>query len=187
MSENDDGGFFHNNTQKTKITDNDSLLLPVNPEFICRKCGGGPILTDIKKDLGIPICGYCRGSLKLITKTDCKKLYALTDAEIMQFKYISKPNTKHSRRNNIFLFVEDEIKNFSILKHGNIECLEKIKNDKKLSSQKLKINKLKNKVKKLKNKVIYRPRTEFHRHEFVQKGNKGVCKCGFEVEQEEIN
>lgn len=181
----DEGGFFREEEAPRKRADSDSLLLPVTE--VCAYCGSAPVLDEIKKCFGILVCGRCnRTKIKLITKTKCREYYLLTEEEMRQFRCMSRPNPHRGGWNDMQLYVEEEICAYSLRKHGGDEELHERRKERGEKGKKTKLTRMKRQIKEMKRQVFLKPRKEAHRHVFKQQGNKGVCECGMEVEQEEI-
>jgi len=64
------------------------------------------------------------GDKQLITKTEAKKLYCLTDNDLEDVDCITGSNT-FNRSMVSYLYEEEDLKNAAIAKHGSLENLEK--------------------------------------------------------------
>lgn len=184
-----DGGFFSEkseNKPKNCLQD-DLVILPISENECCEYCKSIPILYEIKKLFNILVCYSCsRSELNFITKTDSKNRFLLTEEEIRQFKYLSRPNPHKGSWNEMQLYLEKEIIEFSISKHGSFENIEAIKTKRKDLQKKKKMDKVKKRVKELKKRTFLVEKEERHAHKFIRKDGISKCKCGMEIEEEEL-
>ncbi len=154
----------------------------------CSFCNSFGIIKEIKNTFGTVICNKCKKEkLKFITKTTARKDYLLTEEELTQFKFLTRPNPHRIARNDMCLYLEEEIKNYSISKHESVENLEKVKKERVENRRSKRIKKLKTNINKIKKRgsvnLVVRKK---HVHKFIQKNNKGVCECGLEIEMETV-
>lgn len=183
-----EGGFFPEEAPAASTrSEDDSVALPTDTMDACMHCGGIPVSQEMRGCLGLLVCDRCsRSRVRLITKTNCRERYLLTEEEILQFRCLTRPNPHRGSWNDMQLYLEDEISKFSIQKHGSLEEVERIKGERSEQLKRRRMGKIKKQVKSLKQKVFLKPRKEFHRHTFRRVGPRGVCECGMEVELEEI-
>lgn len=186
----DEGGFFKDEEAKEKqyLSEEQGLLIPLCKKDACKFCNSVPIDLEIQKCFNIPVCYTCnREKLKFITKTTCRQDYLLSDEELKQFKYLTRPNPHKGSWNEMQLYLEDEIKNFSIQKHGSNDEITKKKAEKREKRKSQKLQKIKDNVKELKKKTFLPQREEKHIHKFINiDGKTAECSCGMKIEQEEL-
>lgn len=182
-------GFFvdESNTKiKNKIQDEEFIF---NSEINCIFCNSSFLDLEIKKVFNISCCGQCRyNKLKFVTKTTATKHYLLTESDLKNLKFISRPNPHKGNWHDMCLYLEDEIKKISMNKYQNEENLEEIKNNRIEIIKNRKIKKLKTKIRDLKRKtIITRPEIKKHTHFFIGSSKIKKCKeCGMEIERESI-
>ncbi len=188
-----EGGFFKENQKEAirKSDNSEDLVIPISENEKCKYCSKIPIIIDVQRSFNINICKNCvYNNLKLIPKTECKKNYLLSECEIKQFKYISRPNPRGGTWSEMKLFKEDEIAEFAYKKYGSNEKLEYEKKFRLANAKKKKINKLKQSIKNMKKRTFLKKKQEDHKHKFktIINGSEelGVCECGLEVSLEEI-
>ncbi|WUR04100.1 DNA repair protein RAD14 [Vairimorpha necatrix] len=170
--------------KKQKIED-----LPYDDALKCKYCDSPFIDSELYTTFNINSCKDCKyKNIKFITKTSVFKDYLLSEYDIRNIKYISRPNPHKGNWHDMLLYLEEEIKNISINKYGSEEEIEKNKNKKKEIIKNRKIKKLKMRVRELKRKTIVQEiRKEIHEHKFEGSGIKKKCQiCGLEIEQEII-
>lgn len=184
----EDGGFFKcEESTSSQIAENDDIIIPVSKENTCSHCGGIPLSSEMKNVFGVHICKKCQYSkLKFITKTRCKEDYMLTDEEISQFKYLTRPNPHKGSWNDMQLYIETQIADFSLSKYGSVEKIEENKQLREENNKKIKVNRIKQKIKEMKKKTFLKPEKQQHIHKFVKNGKFSICKCGMKIEQEEL-
>lgn len=189
-SEIEDCGFFReeDTEQNQKIIEDLGITIPLQKENTCKFCQSVPIDLEILKCFKIPVCYTCnREKLKFITKTTCKQEYLLSDDELKQFKFLTRPNPHKGTWNDMQLYLENEIRDFSIQKHGSNELIAEKKSTKKEKRKQSKLKKIKNRVKELKKKTFLPEEKVKHVHKFIYKGNgKSECDCGMKIDQEEF-
>ena len=149
----------------------------------CKYCGTFKIDVEILDVFNFKCCTKCKiENIKFITKTECKNDYLLSDQELKNFSYLNKPNPRKGTWNQMFLYCKGSIEQFAIKKFGSLEEISKLKKQKESEKLKKKVKKIKKLVKKSKPKMVVSQIKEKHKHHFIQKGSKGVCDCGMEIE-----
>jgi len=136
----------------------------------------------------------------LLTKTECKLDYLLTDPELRDqelLPHLLKANPHKSTYANMMLFLRCQVEEFAWKKWGSPEALD-TEYERRTSEKKKKKNKkfeqgLKDLRKRTKEGVWQRRRDEEHKHVFsqvegVEDGvGEQVChECGFTIEVEEL-
>ncbi|ELA42783.1 DNA repair protein [Vittaforma corneae ATCC 50505] len=191
--ENEECGFFRNESSaafKNVVEDPSilvSILVPVKPKDCCMHCGRVPLDYEVKNVFDISVCTSCsRTELKFITKTKCLQDYLLTPDELKQFKYLTRPNPHKNTWNDMQLFIESQIQEFAVGKHGKLETIEKLKEDRKIKNKTRKLESVRRRVKDLKKRTFLTHYEEKHIHKFISKGNISICECGMSIEEEEL-
>lgn len=183
-----EGGFFPDPTAKeAKKEEDQSITIPLRKSECCMHCERVPVVAEIRKVFSICVCSSCSHThLKFITKTQCKSDYLLTEEELREFKHLSRPNPHKGTWNDMQLYLESEISEFSLAKHGSMEQVELIKESRMARSKKRKMDKIKHRVRELKKRTLFAAGKERHTHSFARKGKFSECSCGMKIEQEEI-
>ncbi|KAK4220744.1 phosphate transport-domain-containing protein [Podospora fimiseda] len=109
----------------------------------CRECGSIEIDFVWEETFGCAVCSGCKEKFpekySLLTKTECKEDYLLTDPELKDpelLPHLSKPNPHKSHWHDMFLFLRYQVEEYAIgKKWGSAEALdaefEKREEDKK--------------------------------------------------------
>lgn len=186
--EDENGGFIRTEIEEfSESSASEDLKLPLTNENICIYCGGVPLSAEMKNIFNLKICKECRfKKVKFITKTRCKEDYLLNEDEILNFKYLTRPNPHKGTWNDMQLYIEEEIRDFSLKKFGTEAQIEEIKKERIQKNKKQKIERIKKKVKEMKNRTFIHPKKEKHIHKFIRNGKKSICDCGMIIEQEEL-
>lgn len=188
MDQEESGGFFQEPETApadSKVKEDCSLSLNADQNESCMYCKAVPVVFEIKKIFSIRVCSSCsRTNLKFITKTQCKSNYLLTEEELGEFRFLSRPNPHKGSWSDMILYLEKEIVDFSMRKHESIENIELIKIERKEKIKRGKIEKIKTKVKDLKRKTFLRAKEDKHKHAFVSKGDYSECNCGMRIDEE---
>lgn len=188
MEESKGGFFLDPGTTKEAVEEDDqSITIPLTKSECCMYCERIPVVIEIKRAFSICVCSSCsRTHLRFITKTQCRSNYLLTEEELRDFKYLSRPNPHKGTWNDMQLYLEREISDFSLARHGTMEQIELIKESRKARSKRRKMDKIKQRVRELKKKTFLAALKEKHKHSFVSKGRFSECCCGMRIEEEEI-
>lgn len=184
-----DNGFFRieRSTETGKRADDDSISVPISKNGVCKYCGRVPLHIEIRNTFGINVCCSCsKTEMKFVTKTNCMQGYLLSEDDLKQFKYLSRPNPHKGTWNDMQLYMEDQIKEFAFEKYGNQEAIERIKDERCAKNKNRKLQKVRKRVKDLKKKTFVQSTKKKHVHKFVGNGKTSVCECGVEIEEEEL-
>lgn len=180
----DDCGFFRDEDGEKEAKKTPSIP---SHRGRCMFCDQPPLDAEMEKTFGIAVCTHCsRAELKFVTKTTCMQDYLLTAEELRQFGCLSRPNPRKGSWNDMQLYLEDQIKKYAIEKHGALEAISKLKEERQAKKKAKKLEKVNKRVKELKRKTFIPERREKHVHRFVNKGKTSVCECGMEIEEEEL-
>lgn len=170
-----------------------------------------PILHDVFK---LQVCKSCSKNhpekYALLTKTECKQDYFLTDPELNDdqlFHRLEKPNPHSGTFARMQLFVRSEIEQFSFKKWGSEEGLDeewqrreegKTQRREKKYQQKIKEMRLKTRAQEYTNRLIEKKHGKAHVHEFSNPIDGGededghsvlkrrCTECGLEIEEVSI-
>ncbi|GAA97848.1 uncharacterized protein L969DRAFT_89677 [Mixia osmundae IAM 14324] len=100
----------------------------------CNICGTIELDFQLKKIFGVSVCAKCKYEnperYSLLTKTECKDDYLLTDPELRDeelLPHLLKPNPHRSNYSNMMLFLREQVEAyaFSDRKWGSPEALDK--------------------------------------------------------------
>ncbi|GAA6009934.1 hypothetical protein JCM11491_000872 [Sporobolomyces phaffii] len=178
-----------------------SLDPTLNPK--CVHCGTTDLDDQMKSVFGVMVCTVCKkdrpDSYSLLTKTECKEDYLLTEPELKDTElmpHLLRPNPHRPTYSNMMLFLRCQVEEyaFSDKKWGSPEALdaefEKRESEKKDKKNRKFEKKLKELRKKTKTNVWHRREEERHEHTFEDAtGDQGqsvqrCTECGVEVEVE---
>ncbi|KAG6845638.1 hypothetical protein H0H87_005845 [Tephrocybe sp. NHM501043] len=174
----------------------------LNPK--CAECQSMDIDQTFKKVFGCLICKKCQNEkpekYSLLTKTECKEDYLLTDPELRDeelLPHLLKANPHASTYANMMLYLRYQVEEFAWKKWGSPEALD-AEYERRTADKKKKKNKkfeqgLKELRKRTKESIWQRRRDEEHKHVFgaMEKGSDGTDKqichtCGFTIDVEFI-
>ena len=90
----------------------------------CTECASGVPCTDLYAAYGIYVCGACRKDLKLISKSNAKQQYLLTDSDLRSLKWMERKNPQRSSWTAMKLYLESDVERVSYGKYGGREGVE---------------------------------------------------------------
>lgn len=186
----------------------------------CRECGAFEIDWKWSDHFGVAVCSACKEKFpekySLLTKTEAKQDYLLTDPELNDDKllpHLERPNPHKSNWHNMYLYLRCQLEEyaFSDRKWGSAEALDEEFERRQTESKRRKENKFKSKLADLKKRTkveaYQRSRRAAgggnfgddlsdgrHVHDFgrpVDNPDTGMpvktcLSCGFEVEELEL-
>ncbi|CAA7258810.1 unnamed protein product [Cyclocybe aegerita] len=174
----------------------------LNPK--CRECQSMDIDPTFLKVFKCSVCRTCQNAkpekYSLLTKTECKTDYLLTDPELRDeeiMPHLLKANPHKSTYANMMLFLRYQVEEFAWKKWGSAEALD-VEYERRTEEKKKKKNKkfeqsLKDLRKRTKESIWQKRKDEEHQHQFgptegIKNGvGKQVChSCGFTIEVEEF-
>ncbi|KAF9535521.1 XPA protein C-terminus-domain-containing protein [Crepidotus variabilis] len=174
----------------------------LNPH--CLECDSMDVDLTFMKVFKILVCKACQNEkpekYSLLTKTECKEDYLLTDPELRDeeaMPHLLKANPHASTYANMMLFLRLHVEEFAWKKWGSPEALD-VEYERRTTEKKKKKNKkfeqsLKDLRKRTKEGVWQRRKDEEHKHVFsstegIREGvGTQVCHtCGFTIEVEEL-
>ncbi|KAJ7919114.1 hypothetical protein B0H13DRAFT_2230997 [Mycena leptocephala] len=174
----------------------------LNPK--CRECQSISIDHNYRKTFGCLVCKTCQNDhpekYSLLTKTECKQDYLLTDPELRDeelLPHMLKANPHKSTYSNMMLYVRYQVEEFAWKKWGSPEALDAEYERRTAEKSKKKNRKFEEGLRDLrrrtKESVWQRKQDEEHKHVFgpiqARRGEAGqqVChECGFTVDFEEL-
>ncbi|KAH9921991.1 thioesterase-like superfamily-domain-containing protein [Epithele typhae] len=182
----------------------------LNPR--CKECNTMDIDQTFRKVFGCLVCNKCKNEkpekYSLLTKTECKEDYLLTDPELRDqevMPHLLKANPHKSTFANMMLFLRYQVEEFAWKKWGSPEALDaewqKRVNEKKKKKNKKFENGLKELRRRTRETVWQKRKDQEHKHMYgpTEKGSDGVSRqichmCGFsqitdalEVEQLDVS
>ncbi|KAJ3175304.1 hypothetical protein HK101_010699 [Irineochytrium annulatum] len=108
----------------------------------CRECYSLDVNTNYQKYYGVDVCRDCEQKLQdkyaLLTKTECRQDYLLTDSELRdhdKMPWWEKPNPHKSTYANMQLYLRMQVENFAIEKWGSLEKLDEEFNRRKAEKE----------------------------------------------------
>ncbi|KAI0724293.1 thioesterase-like superfamily-domain-containing protein [Cerioporus squamosus] len=186
------------NTEPSMYLDPDS-----NPR--CNECNSVDIDPTFRKVFRCLVCNKCKNQkpekYSLLTKTECKEDYLLTDAELRDqelMPHLLKANPHKSTFANMMLFLRCQVEDFAWKKWGSPEALD-AEWQRRVDEKKKKKNKkfeegLKELRRRTRETVWQKRKDKEHRHSFggVEKGpdsiGKQIChECGFSIDSQHLD
>ncbi|THH32345.1 hypothetical protein EUX98_g1856 [Antrodiella citrinella] len=168
----------------------------------CQECDTVDIDHTYKKVFGCLVCNKCKNEkperYSLLTKTECKTDYLLTDPELRDqdlMPHLLKANPHKSTFANMMLFLRYQVEEFAWKKWGSPEALD-AEYEKRVAEKKKQKNKkfeegLRELRRRTRETVWQRRKDDEHKHIFgaVERGPEGVGQqichtCGFTVDVE---
>ncbi|KAI8995368.1 thioesterase-like superfamily-domain-containing protein [Trametes punicea] len=177
------------------------IMLDPNLNPRCKECNSMDIDQTYKKVFGCLVCNKCKNEkpekYSLLTKTECKEDYLLTDAELRDqelMPHLLKANPHKSTFANMMLFLRYQVEDFAWKKWGSPEALDAEWQRRVEEKRKKKNKKFEEGLKELRRRtretVWQKRKDQEHKHVFgvVEKGPDGVGKqvcheCGFTIDQ----
>eukprot|EP00835_Amoeboradix_gromovi_P001130 NODE_45_length_27728_cov_0.328387.p12 type:complete len:214 gc:universal NODE_45_length_27728_cov_0.328387:971-1612(+) len=174
-----------------------TLKAPLDPALHprCDHCSTMDIDPSFFNTFNIKVCKNCMNEHEeiyaLLTKTECKKDYLLTEPELKSLRHLEKVNPHRSHWFPMQLFVRKEVEEFAINKWQSLDKLDEEFYRRESAKVARKEEKLKKRLNNLRNGVRTnewnRKAEIIHEHEFIELDNgKSQCDCGMELEIEEI-
>ncbi|EUC67113.1 DNA repair protein RAD14 [Rhizoctonia solani AG-3 Rhs1AP] len=167
----------------------------------CVDCGSVDIDHQFRKVFRVSVCNNCKNEkperYSLLTKTECKQDYLLTDPELRDeevMPHLLKANPHQSTWNNMMLFLRFQVEEFAFKKWGGAEGLdaewERRMTEKRAKRSKKFEDSLKDLRRRTRESGWAKRKADEHVHTYgVTDTNLGVqrcTECDFEVEVEEF-
>ncbi|KAG9292006.1 hypothetical protein G9A89_017905 [Geosiphon pyriformis] len=154
-----------------------SMDISKNPK--CNECKESVDLDyQIKENFGVLVCIECRKShtdkYSLLTKTEAKEDYLLTDSELRDSEVLPhwlKPNPRKATWNSMMLYLRMQVEEFAFKKWGGEEGLDKEYERRVADKQKKKEKQFKKKISDLRKRTrtdeVERSRSSsIHKHDW---------------------
>ncbi|KAJ2297224.1 DNA repair protein rad14, partial [Coemansia sp. RSA 2706] len=171
----------------------------------CEECGTIDLDVAYLKVFKTKVCKPCIEKIpdkySLLTKTEAKDDYLLTDGELRDrdlFPVWEKPNPHKSTWNNMLLYLRRDLEQFAVKKWGGLEALDREFERREEEKQRRKEKKYKRSVADLRRRTRAdewekqrRERLQLeseHEHTFESTGDgeQKCSSCGLEIEVEEF-
>ncbi|KZV77565.1 hypothetical protein PENSPDRAFT_567811 [Peniophora sp. CONT] len=170
-----------------------------NPK--CNECNSIDIEPSYRAVFRILVCKKCKDDIpekySLLTKTECKEDYLLTDSELKDeeiMPHLLKANPHHSTYSNMMLFCRLQVEKFAWEKWGSPEALDEEFAKRTAQKKKKKQDKFEQGLRELRKRtregVWQRRQDAEHKHVYSRPnpGPDGIAKqvcheCGFTMEE----
>lgn len=186
-----------------------SIFLGADDNYECQDCTSIDVDFQLLRYFHVPVCIGCRDAqpekYSLLTKTECRADYLLTDPELRDtdlFSFWERPNPKKSTWNNMMLYLRYQVEEFAFKKWGGPEGLDKEFEKREREKEARKEVKFKKELRDLRNKTRtsvwqdkrMQQRPKIHKHNFgtalvdpESGASVQTCvECGIQVECEEF-
>ncbi|KAF9117766.1 hypothetical protein BGX30_005164 [Mortierella sp. GBA39] len=186
-----------------------SIFLGADDNYECQDCTSIDVDFQLLRYFHVPVCIGCRDAqpekYSLLTKTECRADYLLTDPELRDtdlFSFWERPNPKKSTWNNMMLYLRCQVEEFAFKKWGGPEGLDKEFEKREREKEARKEVKFKKELRDLRNKTRtsvwqdkrMQQRPKIHKHNFgtalvdpESGASVQTCvECGIQVECEEF-
>eukprot|EP00158_Paraphelidium_tribonemae_P007583 Partr_v1_DN28292_c2_g1_i1_m75973 putative DNA repair protein len=165
-------------------------------EHRCTDCDAPVINTQYLSVYSVSICNQCINGLpdkySLLTKTECRSDYLLTDEELESLPYMERTNPLKSTYSRMKLFLRSRVEEFALQKWKSWEELDAEFERRCAVKQEAKEKKYKKQVNELRRRTMTAnlPKVSIqveHTHTFVDHGHSQKCsECGLQVDVEEF-
>ncbi|KAF9402327.1 hypothetical protein BGZ94_004963 [Podila epigama] len=195
--------------QPTVVPDDPSIFLGAEDNYECQDCTSVDVDFQLLRHFHIPVCIGCRDSqpekYSLLTKTECRQDYLLTDPELRDtelFPYWERPNPKKATWNNMMLYLRCQVEEFAFKKWGGPEGLDAEFERRERDKEARKEIKFKKELRDLRNKTRTsvwqdkkaQSRPKAHQHNYgatlidpdTGASVQTCIECGIQVECEEF-
>ncbi|KAF9545893.1 hypothetical protein EC957_010397 [Mortierella hygrophila] len=186
-----------------------SIFLGADDNYECQDCTSIDVDFQLLRYFHVLVCIGCRDAqpekYSLLTKTECRADYLLTDPELRDtdlFSFWERPNPKKSTWNNMMLYLRCQVEEFAFKKWGGPEGLDKEFEKREREKEARKEIKFKKELRDLRNKTRtsvwqdkrMQQRPKIHKHNFgtalvdpESGASVQTCvECGIQVECEEF-
>ncbi|KAI9025589.1 XPA protein C-terminus-domain-containing protein [Hyaloraphidium curvatum] len=174
------------------------VLLPLEDNPHCRHCRSINIDPVLHEHFKVDVCRACRDErpekYSLLTKTECKEDYLLTESELRDEEVLPhwlRPNPHKSTWSNMMLYLREQVEEFAWKKWGGEEKLdeefERRDSEKKAKKEKAHKDKMAELRRKTRTSTWVKKEAK-HEHSFeVEEEGIEVCKlCGLTVEVDQF-
>jgi len=100
---------------------------PPAPAYDGGGCGTCDSLTYDAKFFatwGVARCSSCRAGEGFVTKTDARKLYLATEADLRKLRSVEKENPRQKQWGKMRLFLRSQVEQVALSRHGSARGLE---------------------------------------------------------------
>jgi DNA repair protein len=133
-----DGGFFpetsgtNNNPNEPQLSQPPPLarqpVLVAPPSSTgCSSCTSLSFSNEWLTAFGIQLCQACQKDEKLISRSNAKLTYSLTDKDLKSLGSIRRSNPHQKSWQKMHLYLERQVHEIAIQKHGSLEALQEHK------------------------------------------------------------
>ncbi|KAG0088333.1 hypothetical protein BGZ93_008490 [Podila epicladia] len=205
----DDENLRKRKWQPTVVPDDPSIFLGAEDNYECQDCGSIDVDFQLLRHFHIPVCIACRDArpekYSLLTKTECRQDYLLTDPELRDtelFPFWERPNPKKATWNNMMLYLRFQVEEFAFKKWGGAEGLDAEFEKRERDKETRKEVKFKKELRDLRNKTrtsVWQDkklakRAKTHQHSYgatlvdpdTGASVQTCVECGIQVECEEF-
>ena len=192
----DNGSNFGNKQKKPKSTVIYEHLLGQQE---CCECSSPSVNTQYQTVYKCLVCNDCVQKMpdkySLLTKTECRQDYLLTDEELESLTYMERQNPHKASYSRMKLYMRFLVEEFALKKWKTWEALDEEFAQRSKRKQDLKDRKFKEKLTELRRRTmtarIEKARSTLeHVHEFIKDDDhesKQRCRtCGFSVDVDEF-
>ncbi|KAG0053601.1 hypothetical protein BGZ83_000811 [Gryganskiella cystojenkinii] len=195
--------------QPTHTQQDPSIFLGAQDNYECQECSSIDVDFQLLSHFHVPVCIACRDAkpdkYSLLTKTECRHDYLLTDPELRDtelFPFWERPNPKKSTWNNMMLYLRCQVEEFAFKKWGGPEGLDAEFEKRERDKETRKEVKFKKDLRDLRNKTRtsvwqdkkMQNRAKVHKHSYgaalvdpATGASVQTCiECGIQVECEEF-
>ncbi|KAF8953728.1 hypothetical protein CPC16_008933 [Podila verticillata] len=195
--------------QPTVVPADPSIFLGAEDNYECQDCGSVDVDFQLLRHFHIPVCIACRDAYpdkySLLTKTECRQDYLLTDPELRDtelFPFWERPNPKKATWNNMMLYLRCQVEEFAFKKWGGPEGLDTEFEKRERDKETRKEVKFKKELRDLRNKTrtsVWQDkklakRAKTHQHSYgatlvdpdTGASVQTCVECGIQVECEEF-
>lgn len=166
----------------------------------CESCSESALVdANIFKYYKVLVCSGCKSKeeYSLLTKTEARQDYLLTDSELKSLPFWMKANPLQASYSNMLLYLRKQVEAFAKEKHGSLEEMDKEFGRRMEVSTQRKEAKLSKKIIELRKKTrtslsVARSSLKDHAHIYGEPEEKGdlmvlTCTiCAIKVEYEEL-
>lgn len=95
----------------------------------CEGCGCMSFCNAWYSTFGVALCEQCKRAEKLVSKANAKAIYLLTDLDLKKLGTLKKPNPQNRNWQPMQLYLQSQVEEIAEKKHGSIEQLEQLRQD----------------------------------------------------------
>mmetsp|Transcript_8164 Transcript_8164/g.17499 ORF Transcript_8164/g.17499 Transcript_8164/m.17499 type:complete len:175 (+) Transcript_8164:18-542(+) len=95
----------------------------------CSKCGCLSFNSAYYNTFGVFLCDACKKDEKLMSKSNAKQLYMLTDKDLSKLGTVTKTNPQHKNWTAMKLYLQSQVEEVAVRKHGSLEDIEEMRHN----------------------------------------------------------